>query len=143
MNNYKLLSYKVQFLSKVESFVKRMRWKALQFLGNFKTQQKESYGFHSRNCPLPVEELAASEEDLRLMIKISNLENIELNNEFQTKSSKDIKKIKNSKKKFSLMLANQATLMKWPKKNMKNIYWKMLQKFIRISRKRRIPRKTL
>ena len=41
------------------------------------------------------------------------------------------------------MLANQATLMKWPKKNMKNIYWKMLQKFIRISRKRRIPRKTL
>ena len=100
MNNYKLLSYKVQFLSKVESFVKRMRWKALQFRGNFKTQQKESYGFHSRNCPLSVEELAASEEDLRLMIKISNLENIELNNEFQTKSSKDIKKIKNSKKSF-------------------------------------------
>ena len=100
MNNYKLLSYKVQFLSKVESFVKRMRRKALQFRGNFKTQQKESYGFHSRNCPLPVEELAASEEDLRLMIKISNLENIELNNEFQTKSSKDIKKIKNSKKSF-------------------------------------------
>ena len=40
--------YKVQFISKVESLVKRMRWKALQFLGKLKTQQKESYGFYCR-----------------------------------------------------------------------------------------------
>ena len=35
--------YKAQFISKVESFVKRMGWKALQFLGKLNTQQKKSY----------------------------------------------------------------------------------------------------
>ena len=39
--------YKVQFISKVESLINRMKWKALWFLGKLKTQQKESYGFHS------------------------------------------------------------------------------------------------
>ena len=73
-----------------------------------------------------VEELAAFEEDLRLMVKSIKFRKI--NNEFQTKLSTDIKKIKNSKR-FSLMLTNHATVMK--KKNTKNIYWKMLRKSIR------------
>ena len=90
--------YKVQFISKVESLVKRMRQKALQFLGKLKTQQKESYGIRSRKCPPAVEELAVFEEDLRLMIK--NIKFRKVNNEFQTKLLKDIKKIKNSKKVF-------------------------------------------
>ena len=90
--------YKVQFFSKVESYIKRMRWKALQFLGKLKIQQKESYGFRSRKYPPAVEELSEFEEDLRLMIK--NMKFRKVNNEFQTKLLKDIKKIKNSRKGF-------------------------------------------
>ena len=67
-----------------------MRWKALQFLGKLKTQQKESYGFRSRKCPRAVE------EDLRLMIK--NIKFRKVNNEFKTELLKDIEKIKNLKK---------------------------------------------
>ena len=75
-----------------------MRWKALQFLGKLKTQEKESYALRSRKCPPAVDKLAAFEEDLRLMIK--NIKFRKVNNEFQTKLSEDIKKIKNSKKLF-------------------------------------------
>ena len=90
--------YKVQFISKVESYIKRMRWKALQFLGKLKIQQKESYGFRSRKYPPAIEELSEFEEDLTLMIK--NIKFRKVNNEFQTKLLKDIKKIKNSRKGF-------------------------------------------
>ena len=90
--------YKVQFISKVESYIKRMRWKALQFLVKLKIQQKESYGFRSRKYPPAVEELSEFEEDLRLMIE--NIKFRKANNEFQTKLLKDIKKIKNSRKGF-------------------------------------------
>ena len=58
--------------------------------------RKESYGFRSRICPSRVEELAVFEENVRLMIK--NIKFRKLNNEFQTKLSNDIKKIKNSRK---------------------------------------------
>ena len=67
-----------------------MRWKALQFLGKLKTQQKESYWFRSRKCPPVVE------KDLRLMIK--NIKFRKVNNEFKTELSKDIEKTKNLKK---------------------------------------------
>lgn len=46
-----------------------MRWKALTFLSKLKTQQKKGFRFCSRKCPPVVKELAAFEEDLRLMIK--------------------------------------------------------------------------
>ena len=75
-----------------------MRWKALKFLGKLKTQEKESYALRSRKFPPAIDKLAVFEEDLRLMIK--NIKFRKVKNEFQTKLSKDIKKIKNSKKLF-------------------------------------------
>ena len=39
--------YKIQLISKVENVLKRMRWKALQFLGKLEENNKETYGFKS------------------------------------------------------------------------------------------------
>ena len=39
--------YKIQLISKVENVSKRMRWKALQFLGKLEENNKVTYGFKS------------------------------------------------------------------------------------------------
>ena len=49
--------YKIHLISKVEKFIKRMRWKALQFLEKLESTNKETFGFRSRKCPPAVEEL--------------------------------------------------------------------------------------
>ena len=37
--------YKLKLLMKTENFLKRMRWKALTFLGKLKSSDKDNYGF--------------------------------------------------------------------------------------------------
>ena len=63
----------LQLISKVESVIKRMRWKAMQFLGNltyFLDQNRtEKYGFKTKKCPPAIEELTEFESDLVSMIK--------------------------------------------------------------------------
>ena len=46
-------SYKIKLIEKIESVIKRMRWKTNFFLRGEQTkhEQKESYGFKSRLCP--------------------------------------------------------------------------------------------
>ena len=61
--------YKIHLISKVENFIKRMHWKALQFLGKLESTDKETFGFRSRKCPPAVEELINFGNDLMLMIK--------------------------------------------------------------------------
>ena len=43
--------YKIQLISKIELLLKRMRRRALAFLGNLQKDEAEKYGFRSRNCP--------------------------------------------------------------------------------------------
>ena len=50
-----------------------------KILGTLKTQQKESYGFCSRKCSPTIEELAAFEEDVRLMIKNIKFRKVKMN----------------------------------------------------------------
>ena len=90
--------YKLLLISKVENVLKRMRWKALEFLGKLNSVQKETYGFPSRKCPPVVNELTNFENDVMLMIK--NVEFRNINNSFQTKLNNDIKEIRNSSKVF-------------------------------------------
>jgi hypothetical protein len=97
--------YKIQLLSKVEHFTKRMRWKALEFLGKLEPTDKETFGFKSNKCPQPVDQLTAFEADLILMIK--NLEFRTFNNTFQQKLNRDIKSIKHSEK--LLISADKST----------------------------------
>ena len=61
--------YKLHLISKTEKFIKRIRWKALEFLGKLDSTEKETYGFRSRNCPPIVKEVANFENDLMMIIK--------------------------------------------------------------------------
>ena len=73
--------YKIHLISKTEKFIKRIRWKALEFLGKLEQTEKETYGFKSRNCPPIVEEVANFEHDLMMMIK--NIQFKYIKNDFQ------------------------------------------------------------
>ena len=92
-------SYKILLISKTENLIKRMSWKALAFLGKIEqSKHNQNNGFRTRNCPAVVEELKEFKCDLQLMIK--NVVFKKVNNSFQTKLLKDVKKIKESDKIF-------------------------------------------
>ena len=44
------LDYKMHLLSTTEKFIKRITWKALEFIGKLESTEKETYGFRSRHC---------------------------------------------------------------------------------------------
>ena len=88
--------YKIHLISKTEKFIKRIRWKALEFLGKLEPTDKETYGFKSRNCPPNVEEVANFEHDLMMMIKNIQFKNIK--NDFQKQLKKDISDIQKCEK---------------------------------------------
>ena len=50
--------YKIQLIYKVENPAKRMRWKALGFLGKLHNQVRDHYGFKSSKFPPSVNELS-------------------------------------------------------------------------------------
>ena len=79
--------YKVYLISETEKFIKKIRWKALEFLGKLDSTEKETYGFKSKNCPRIVEEVANFEIDLMTMI--NNIQFKFINNQFQTKLKGD------------------------------------------------------
>ena len=65
-------SYQLKLIDKVESLIKRMRWKAYFFLSNTyddSINKKANYGFKTRNCPGQYKELQDFEKDLQDMIK--------------------------------------------------------------------------
>ena len=87
--------YKIQLIAKVESFTKRMRWKALEFLGKLGPNEKETFSFKSHNCPPFVNELAEFESDLLTMVH--NIEFRLVRNNFLSKLKDDVKVINNTK----------------------------------------------
>ena len=66
------MNKKLKLIMKTENFLKRMRWKALAFLGKLKGSDKENFGFKTVKCPSSVKELVPLENDMMEMIK--NLE---------------------------------------------------------------------
>ena len=86
--------YKLQLTSKVESVIKRMRWKAMQFLGKLDQNGTETYGFKTNKCPLAIEELSEFESDLVSMIEIIQFRPVR--NNFLAKLKNDIKEINNT-----------------------------------------------
>ena len=87
--------YITQLISKVESVGKRMRWKALQFLGKFESNGKQTFGFKSTKCPPAIDELGPFDSDLQRMIY--NIEFRHIRNKLLSKLSKHIKSIKKTK----------------------------------------------
>ena len=86
--------YKLQLLSKVESVTKRIRWKAMQFLGKLDQNRAETYGFKTNKCPPAIEELTELESDLVSMI--NNIQSRLVRNNFLAKLKNYIQKIKNT-----------------------------------------------
>ena len=43
--------YKLKLIMETENILKRMRWKALAFLGKLKGSDKENFGFKTVKCP--------------------------------------------------------------------------------------------
>ena len=90
--------YKLKLITKTENFLKRIRWKALTFLGKLKGSDKENFGFKTVKCPSSVKELVLFENDMMEMIK--NLEFKQVHNEFQTILNNDIREIHRSNNLF-------------------------------------------
>ena len=91
-----ITSYQLKLIEKVESVIKRMRWKAHFFLNGDNTEEirKETFGFKSRYHPPQPTELEMFENDLLHIInsiKFRNQKNI-----FQQKLKADIYEIKKS-----------------------------------------------
>ncbi len=57
-------AYMAKLLLKVESVIKRMRWKAHFFLNPTDQPPKNNYNFKSRKCPPQIEELKPFENDM-------------------------------------------------------------------------------
>ena len=83
---------------KTENFLKRMCWKALEFLGKLKGSEKENFVFKTVKCPSSVKELVPFENDMMEMIK--NLEFKRVHNEFQSILNNDIREIHRSNNLF-------------------------------------------
>ena len=90
--------YKLKLIMKTENFLKRMRWKALAFLGKLKGSDKENFGFKTIKCPSSVKELVPFENDMMEMIK--NLEFKRVHSEFQSILNNDIREIHRSNNLF-------------------------------------------
>ncbi len=97
-------SYKLLLIEKIESFIKRIRWKAHFFL-NSEDSKKDSnkdeerftennFGFKTKNTPPQCIELEKFEEDLLNLVKTIKFKKI--NDEFQTKLKTDISQIKSN-----------------------------------------------
>ena len=103
-------SFKKRLIEKVESVIKRMRWKALFFMKDNDDSRRENtettqdaaeddncnFGFKSRKCPPQIKELIPFEDDMLQMIE--NLRFRNTSNQFQDKLREDIKNIKRSGK---------------------------------------------
>ena len=87
--------YKIQLIAKVVSFTKRMRQKALKFLGKLGSKEKKTFSLKSDKCPLSVDVLAKFESDLLAIVH--NVEFRPGRNSFLSKLKDDVKVINNTK----------------------------------------------
>ena len=92
-------------LEKVESVIKRMRWKAFFFLrGDTDSSDSEHegvheyYGFKSKRTPPQIQEMINFENDMLDMV--NNIQFRRVNDEFQQKLKHDIAKMNSSGKVF-------------------------------------------
>ena len=90
-------SYRLKLIEKIESVIKRMRWKAQFFMKEEEENEgpkKENYGFKTRKCPKQCIELDNFEKDLLDTVK--NIKFRKITDTFQAQLKNDVKKIKES-----------------------------------------------
>ena len=91
-------SYKLQLIDKMESVIKRMRWKAHFFLNNEERNKeemkRENFGFKSEHQICQLRQLDNLEKDW--FNEVASLKFRKLNDSFQEKMKSDISDIKSS-----------------------------------------------
>ena len=97
-------SYQLKLIEKVESVIKRMRWKAHFFLNGNNTEEtrKETFGFKSHHHPPQPTELEMFEKGLLHIINSIKFRNQKKT--FQQKLKADISEIKISTDAFHLLI---------------------------------------
>ena len=99
-------TYKLKLVEKIESVIKRMRWKAIFFTARNKdTPEIETYGLPTEKCPQQVKELIQFENEVFQLAK--NVQFKKVNNPFQTRMKEDAQKMRNSGK--TLTPADETT----------------------------------
>ena len=89
-------AYMKRMVEKVESVLRRMRWKALFFEKPAASGPGiNTYGFKSTKAPPPMQHLNAFENDLYDLLR--NIQFTTRRNEFQKQLAKDVKEIARSK----------------------------------------------
>ena len=94
-------NYLKSMVEKVESFIRRLRWKAYFFCKDAKRYDNasvNSFGFKSLATPPQNEHLKAFEDDIYEMIRKIEFTNVR--NDFQKKPQSDAQSIQSSKKLF-------------------------------------------
>ena len=106
-----ITSYQLKLIEKVESVIKRMRWKAHFFLNGDNTEEirKETFGFKSRHHPPQPTELEMFEKDLLHII--NSIEFRIQKNTFQQQLKLTLTKSKNQQM-FLYLLIKLATYTK-------------------------------
>ena len=64
-----LKAYKINLLDKIESVLKRMRWKALLYLNPSDESRAGKFNLKSRKCPPRIDELKPFEDDLFKLVE--------------------------------------------------------------------------
>ena len=100
-------NYKMKLLEQMESFMKRMRCKAIFFNSRKDTKIPENYGLKTTKCPEQVKELIQFENDLFQIVKDLKLRNTR--SDFQCKMKNDTRSIRGSNK--TLTPADKSTNM--------------------------------
>ena len=104
-----MATYQKYLIEKVESVIRRMRWKAFYFLKGEKSDSLEDtrFGFKSRRSPPQVEELRGFEEDLTKMVEGIRFRKVK--EPFQNRLKEDIKEL--SARKDVIVRADKTTNM--------------------------------
>ena len=91
-------TYKISFLDKVESLIKRMRWKAYFFLNPSTDKNRSQIDLKSCKFPPPIDKLIPFEDDLFHMVETIKFR--KTTNSFQENLKRDVNKIQSSTKIF-------------------------------------------
>ena len=87
--------YKLNLTEKLQSFAKRLRWRAFFYLNKDNTSRRETYGLKSPKCPPQIGALIPFEKDL--MDIVNKVKFRRHRDEMQGKLKEDVKKITSSK----------------------------------------------
>lgn len=124
-------AYKRKLIEKTEKLIRRMRWRAFFFLHpEAKTENKETFGFNSRQTPPIIDEMTTFEKRMTNIIQDSELR--KSTNKFQNDLKDDLQKIKEDE--HIIVKADKTTnYYKMQKEEYKSLLEKNVQKEYKIS----------